>query len=82
MIYRSIVMQIAVVGTVLSNIIYLGFNYNEIEPINTIKSSIAITLGILYFVDLYLIKQGKKIPVISYVVCIGFVLLAFVWKAV
>ena len=30
MIYRSIVMQIAVVGAVLSNIIYLGFNYNEI----------------------------------------------------
>ena len=52
------------------------------EPINTIKSSIAITLGLLYFADLYLIKQEKKIPVISYVVCIGFVLLAFVWKAV
>ncbi len=72
MIYRSIIMQIAVVGTILSNIIYLGFNYNEMEPINTIKSSIAITLGLLYFADLYLIKQEKKIPVISYVPCIGY----------
>ena len=80
MIYRSLVMQIAVVGTVLSNIIYLVLNYNDIEQISIMKSSIAITLGFLYVSDLYLIKQGKKFPVIEYVVCIGFVLLAFIWK--
>lgn len=71
-------MQIAVVGTVLSNIIYLVLNYNDIEQISIMKSSIAITLGFLYVSDLYLIKQGKKFPVIEYVVCIGFVLLAFI----
>ncbi|MBO5186398.1 MAG: hypothetical protein J6B91_05035 [Prevotella sp.] len=76
---ESIVMRIAVFFVFVSNVMSLISDHGDLSSMETVKSVVAIVLCLLYGYELYLIKRGKDITAVSYVVNIGFVLLAFVW---